>query len=170
MIISSSVLFVNLILMWIWDQQGFQFLNKPNKFEEKKKTHKTFESTEVRLFNAAGWRGGGGRRSQAGGFEGLVFARVTRSWNRLPQARPAALCRAHLGDHKVAHPGVTTGTLPLTPPPPPASSVPQNTFVRQQSPGPPSLLWKNAACPPRPPPNPTLSYLLGTGRAQLGLR
>lgn len=39
MIISSSVVFVILILMWDWDQQGFQFLNKPNKFEKKKTTN-----------------------------------------------------------------------------------------------------------------------------------
>lgn len=60
MIISSSVAFVNLILMWIWDEQGFQFLKKPNKFEEKKKKSQTFETIQVSVFNTAGGAVGGG--------------------------------------------------------------------------------------------------------------
>lgn len=121
MIISSSVVFVILILMWDWDQQGFQFLNKPNKFE-KKKNNQLFKRLGESIFHTEGAGGDGQREGVGSGARRaalwglslcLRHAPGTRAGRRgwLPRAVPT------WGTARWPNPGqLTKGTLPLTPP------------------------------------------------------
>lgn len=117
------------------------------------------------VFGIAG-AGRGGRQSQAGPLWGLSL------WLHTLLARalagpPAAWCRACTGDSAVTQPWTPhkRDTVPRSSLTARLLCAPKYLCLSVEAAA-PGFLWKNAAGPAPP----ALRYLLGTGRAQLGLR